>query len=255
MKAQFMIRTSMVVMSCLVCLETLAADPSPGKQVEQTFKAKDAGEVPYLLYLPDAEQSAKKNLPLVLFLHGRGESDGPLSVVAKWGLPQMLARGEKLPYIVVSPQCPKEDSWSSSTQQARLVELLDAVIEKYSADKEHIYLTGLSMGGSGSWRMATDHPNRFAAVVPICGKGDVKDAAVIKDLPIWVFVGDQDRGYQANVEMVEAVRKAGSQSIRFTTLEHIGHNSWSAAYASPDLYAWLAKQARSSQSAATTANK
>ena len=114
-------------------------------------------------------------------------------------------------------------------------------------DKDHVYLTGLSMGGSGSWRMAADHPNRFAAVVPICGRGDTKDAVAIKNLPIWVFVGDQDRVFQANLDMVDAVRKAGSQSIRISTLENIGHNSWSAAYASPDLYSWLAQKSRAKQ--------
>ncbi len=217
-----------------------AEEPSAGKQVEQSFKAKDSGQVPYLLYLPK-QFDKNSHFPVMLFLHGRGESDGPLSVVAKWGPPQLITRGEELPYILISPQCPKEDSWSSPTQQTRVLELLDSIIERFGADKNRIYLTGLSMGGSGSWRMAADQPKRFAAVVPICGRGEAKDAASLKDLPMWVFVGDQDRVYQANVDMVEAVRKAGSKSIRLTTLENIGHNSWSAAYASPDLYAWLAK--------------
>jgi predicted peptidase len=100
------------------------------------------------------------------------------------------------------------------------------------------------MGGAGSWRLAADHPHRFAAVVPICGRGDVADADKLKDLPIWVFVGDQDRVYGQSVEMVEAIQKAGNSTIRFTTLEYVGHNSWSAAYASPDLYRWLDKQKR-----------
>jgi predicted peptidase len=137
--------------------------------------------------------------------------------------------------------------WSSATQQARLIELLDSVVEKTNADKKRIYLAGLSMGGSGSWRMAADHPNRFAAVVPICGRGDLKDAPQLKELPIWVFVGDQDRVFQANVDLVEAIRKAGSQAIRLATLENIGHNSWSAAFASPDLYTWLNLQTRATK--------
>ena len=145
-----------------------SAQPEPGKQVEQVFKTSDAAEVGYLLYLPENYKPGSA-LPVMLFLHGRGESDGPLSVVAKWGPPQLVARGEKLPYILVSPQCPKADNWSSATQQARLLELLDSMVEKFAANKDRIYLTGLSMGGSGSWRMAADHPERFAAVVPICG--------------------------------------------------------------------------------------
>ena len=107
-----------------------------------------------------------------------------------------------------------------------------------------MYLAGLSMGGSGSWRMAADHPDRFAAVVPICGRGSTEHASKLKELPIWVFVGDQDRVFEANVQMVDAIREAGSSRVRLTTLEHIGHNSWSAAFASPDLYTWLLQQKR-----------
>lgn len=240
--------SGLVTLSIVFGLSSLfatAAEPAAGKQVERSFKAKDSGEVPYLLYLPDNyDANAKDKLPIMLFLHGRGESDGPLSLVAKWGPPLLAARGEDFPFIIVSPQCPREDSWSSDTQQARLSQLLDAMIQEFGADRQRVYLAGLSMGGSGSWRMAADHPELFAAVVPICGRGDVANAEKLKSLPIWVFVGDQDRVFQANVDMVEAIRAAGSQSVRLTTLENIGHNSWSAAFASPDLYAWLAKQSR-----------
>ncbi|MCA9194066.1 MAG: dienelactone hydrolase family protein [Planctomycetales bacterium] len=234
--------TMLLCLTLLPAVRSLASEPTAGKQVEQAFVARDGAEVKYLLYLPadfDTNQSAR---PLMLFLHGRGESNGPLSTVAKWGPPQILAGGQQLPYIVVSPQCPADDSWSSDIQQARLSELLDSIINSFAADADHIYLTGLSMGGSGSWRLAADNPHRFAAVVPICGRGNPEHATLLMDLPLWVFVGDQDRVYQANLDMVEAIRKAGSDRIRLTTLEHIGHNSWSAAYASPDLYNWLDQQ-------------
>jgi predicted peptidase len=221
-----------------------AERPSPGNQVEQTFATSDSVHVPYLLYLPKDYGVEEKRWPLMLFLHGRGESHGPLSLVTKWGPPRMAAKGNSLPFILVSPQCPGDDSWSKSSQQSRLVELLDHVVENYAVDEDRIYLTGLSMGGYGSWRMAADHPQRFAAVVPICGGGDPEDAKRLKDLPIWVFHGDQDRPvpFERSVEMVEAIREAGGTNIRFTTLEHIGHNCWSAAYATPELYDWLAQQ-------------
>lgn len=217
------------------------ADPTPGKQVEQSFKSSDSAEVPYLLYLPENYKPGAA-LPVMLFLHGRGESDGPLSLVAQWGPPLLVAQGEKLPYILLSPQCPKEDSWSSPTQQARLIELLDSIVDKFGGDKDRVYLTGLSMGGSGSWRMAADHPQRFAAVVPICGRGQLADADKLKSLPIWVFCGDQDGVFKSNQEIVQAITAAGGQSVRFTSLENVGHNSWSAAYATPDLYQWLDHQ-------------
>lgn len=235
---------SMVLgLSILSYASVQSAEPAPGKQVEQIFKSSDSAEIPFLLYLPESYKPDSA-LPLMLFLHGRGESDGPLSIVAKWGPPLLVSRGEKLPYILVSPQCPKEDNWSSDTQQARLVELLDSIVKKFGANQNRIYLTGLSMGGSGSWQMAANHPARFAAVVPICGRGTETDASKLKSLPIWVFCGDQDGVFKSNEELVQAIMNAGSQSIRFTSLESIGHNSWSAAYATPDLYKWLDQQSR-----------
>lgn len=114
-----------------VCTQSVqSVEPAPGKQVEQSYKSSDSADVPYLLYLPENYKS-EAAMPLMLFLHGRGESDGPLSIVAKWGPPLLVSRGEKLPYILLSPQCPKEDNWSSITQQARLIELLDKVVVKF----------------------------------------------------------------------------------------------------------------------------
>jgi predicted peptidase len=239
-KSQFTIALGVTF---ICCMSVHSAEPTAGTQVEQTFKTSDGAEVGYLLYLPENYKPAAA-LPVMLFLHGRGESDGPLSLVAKWGPPQLIARGDKLPYILVSPQCPKEDNWSSPTQQTRITELLDAVVSKYGGNEDRIYLTGLSMGGSGSWRMAADHPEKFAAVVPICGRGQPTDAGKLKSLPIWVFCGDQDGVFKTNDELVKSIVAAGGQSIRFTSLENVGHNSWSAAYATPDLYQWFDRHSR-----------
>jgi predicted peptidase len=237
------VAASLLIGLCLAQAEPWgqAEEPSPGKQVEQELVTRDSGKVPYLLYLPK-EYEPSKPLPFMLFLHGRGESDGPLQVVAKWGPPLLVSKGESLPFIIASPQCPKDDNWSSPTQQTRLVELLDSVISRYNIDKSKVWLTGLSMGGSGSWRLSADHPERFSAVVPICGRADIKDAERFRNVPMWVFVGDKDGVYKNNVSMAEAIRDSGSQSFLFTTLENVGHNSWSAAYATPDLYAWLQQQ-------------
>ncbi|MCC6510347.1 MAG: dienelactone hydrolase family protein [Pirellulaceae bacterium] len=241
-----------VAVCCLTAPLGWTADPPPakqlpsaGKQTEMKFKTSDGAEVSYLLYLPSDFDAQRSGLPLVLFLHGRGESNGPLSLVTMWGPPQMAARGDKLPYILVSPQCPKEDQWRSPTQQTRLGELLEAMVETYKADRQRLYLTGLSMGGSGSWRMAADHPERFAAVIPICGRGNVEDAVKMKNVPIWTWVGDQDGVYADNVAMHAALKAAGSQQARLTALEHVGHNSWSAAYGTPDLTNWMLAQKRS----------
>lgn len=244
-------RTSLVSISILATLaasDLHADDPAPGKQVERSFQISAEQSVPYLLYLPgELDPSADKKWPLILFLHGRGESHGPLSIVAKWGPPRMAARGDDLPYLVVSPQCPAESRWTADDQQAGVLKLLDHIVGTFPVDPRRVYLTGLSMGGFGSWKMAADHPDRFAAVAPICGKGDPANAEKLVDLPIWVFHGTEDQAvpYQHSVDMVEAIRRAGGEQIRFTTLHHIGHNSWSAAYATPELYEWFDRHQRS----------
>jgi predicted peptidase len=235
-----------VVMSAGICVSA-AESPAPGKQVEQTLEISDAASVAYLLYLPKAYQPDNKKWPLMLFLHGRGESFGPLQAVKKWGPPRMVERGDEFPYILVSPQCPPGHYWSDVKQQSRVLQLLDVITKTYAVDKNRLYLTGLNMGGDGTWRLVADNPRRFAAAVPICGIGVPEDAYRLAKLPIWVFHGDQDRSVpiERSVEMVKAIRASGSKKIRFTTLEGIGHNSWSSAYAPPDLYKWLKGQTAS----------
>lgn len=228
-----------------------AAVPAAGQQVEQRLELADGQSMEYLLFLP-GDYSPGSPAPLLLFLHGRGESHGPLALVAKWGPPQMAAAGGSLPWIaggslpwiIVSPQCPADDSWSSEQQQTRLVALLDHIVQKYTVDTDRICLTGLSMGGYGSWKLAAGHSGRFAAVVPVCGGGDPDRAERLVALPIWVWHGAEDAAvpFQHSVEMVEAVRAAGGTRIRFTGLEHVGHNSWSSAYGTPELWSWMEQQ-------------
>lgn len=225
----------------------LAADPTPGTQVEQSWLTSTGYEIPYHLYLPkpDAEKPDQKP-PVLVFLHGRGESYGPLAIVAKWGPPRIAARGDDLPYILVSPQCPGNTNWSAPKQQAAVIELIDHITKSYNGDTSRLYLTGLSMGGYGTWRMAADHPKKFAAAAPVCGSGNPADAAALKTIPLWVFHGTEDKAvpYQKSVEMVDAIKAAGGTRVRFTTLAHVGHNSWSAAYATPELYSWFNKHSR-----------
>lgn len=220
-----------------------AEDPVAGTQVEQTLTLKSGATISYLLYLPNDFEPGK-SYPLMLFLHGRGESNGPLSLVAKWGPPLLASKGESFPFILASPQCPREDQWRSPTQQAALVELLDHLTTRFAVDKDRVMLTGLSMGGYGTWRLAADHPERFSVAVPVCGGGNPADAERLKKLPIWVFHGDQDEAvpFAKSVEMVDAIRGAGGTRLRFTSLEHVGHNSWSATYATPELYQWMLDQ-------------
>ena len=238
-------RNCAILSFILVSMRLLAADPTPGKQVEQILKV-EGKEIPYLLYLP-ANYSKTTKVPLMLFLHGRGESQGPLSIVAKWGPPARVEHGYAYPFVIASPQCPSNDSWQQPSQQRLLVALLDHLAKDMPIDTDRIYLTGLSMGGYGSWKLAADHPERFAAVAPVCGAGNPADAEKLKQLPIWAFHGTEDKAvpFQKSQEMVDAITKNGGSKIRFTSLESIGHNSWEAAYATPELYEWLANQTSS----------
>ena len=225
----------------LLCPSNWAAEPSAGKQVDMKFKTSDGATVEYLLHLPSNYTDDGDKLPMMLFLHGRGESNGPISLVAKWGPPRFAARGEDFPFVLVSPQCPKDEHWEDDRQQKHVTELVDQIMESYNIDHSRMYLTGLSMGGYGSWKMAAEQPKRFAAVAPICGKGDPSNGEKLKDIPIWAFHGDQDTAvpYKHSVEMVTAIKAAGGEKIRFTSMEHIGHNCWSPAYATPALYSWM----------------
>jgi predicted peptidase len=228
--------------------DRLAEEVKPGHQVAAMLESSDGTKLDYLVYLPkDYDAADERAYPLMLFLHGRGESHGDIQLVAKWGPPLMAARGDDLPFVLVSPQCPGDDHWSSRKQLARLLELLEHLPRRYKIDQDRVYLTGLSMGGFGSWALAAASPEKFAAIVPICGAGDVSQAHRLKDLPIWVFHGDQDRiiPIKHSSEMVDAIRAAGGKQVRYTTLEHVGHNSWSAAYETPDLYQWMLQHKRS----------
>lgn len=236
---------------CSPVAVVLAEDPAPGKQVEQALVLPGETEpaIEYQLFLPEKYGETDEKWPLILFLHGRGESYGPLSLVKKWGPPRLVEREPAaFPFVVVSPQCPaRPANWSDETRQKQLVQLLDDIVERYDVDPDRVYLTGLSMGGYGSWTLAASHPERFAAVAPICGGGNPANAGKLVNLPIWVFHGDKDNAVpiRRSQEMVAAIRKAGGERVRFTTLEELGHNSWSAAYATPDLYSWMQRHTAS----------
>ena len=234
---------SALLLSLSSAVACVAQEPAAGRQVEQTLRVGDT-QVRYLCYLPRDYAESDAPAPLLLFLHGRGESKGPLAKVAKWGPPKQLAAGEHLPWIVLSPQCPESEWWSQQAQQSLLVALLDHAERTWRIDPQRIAVTGLSMGGYGAWQLCTDHPERFCAAVPICGGGEPARAERITGLPIWAWHGVDDRTvpFEQSRRMVEAIRTAGGERVRFTSLEHVGHNSWSAAYGSPVLWRWLKKQ-------------
>ncbi len=205
------------------------------RQITKTVAAR------YLLYLPKDYGKAKKNWPLVLFLHGARERGDDVEKVKVNGLPKLVAQGRDFPFIIVSPQCPLDGGWPTDVLNA----LLDEMVENYDVDADRIYLTGLSMGGFGSWRLAAEHPERFAAIIPICGGGLERWAPAMAHLPIWVFHGAKDVSVRParSEQMVVALREYGS-NVRLTVYPDVGHNSWNRAYETAELYEWMLKQRR-----------
>lgn len=222
-----------------------AADPQAGKQVERSFTPPGSPDKPlgYLLYVPPGFGEPGKKFPTILFLHGAGErGTGNLPLVAKHGPPKRVLTQTDFPFVVVSPQCPANERWNVET----LTALLDEVVKTLPVDADRLYLTGLSMGGYGSWTLAAAHPERFAAVVPICGGGDPSTAEKLTALPIRVYHGAKDTAVplKRSEEMVEAVKKAGGKSIELFVDPEAGHDSWSKPYGDPQFYAWLLQHRR-----------
>jgi predicted peptidase len=193
----------------------------------------------YLLYLPKDYSESDKDFPLVLFLHGAGERGTDLEKVKVHGLPKLINEGQEFPFIVVSPQCPENMFWNTDILSA----LLDEIEENYRVDKNRIYVTGLSMGGHGTWSLAIAQPNRFAAIAPVCGWSVPSVACTIKDIPIWVFHGAKDVvvPISASEVMVERLKSCGA-NVKFTVYPEANHDSWTETYNNHELYKWFLEQ-------------
>ena len=218
-----------------------AAEPNqPGFHL-RTLKT-DQGERRYTVYVPEGYDGTK-TFPVVLFLHGAGERGDDGVTPAQVGIgPAILNRQGGVPAVVVFPQARR--TWSAASPDGiAALQALDEVMRDYKVDPKRVILTGLSMGGQGSWDVGTTHPERFAAVVPICGGGDPGTADRLKALPVWVICGDADRDETVlNLRtMVEALRHGGNPR-RLTEYRGVGHNSWDRAYNSPELIEWMLAQ-------------
>jgi len=198
----------------------------------------------YLLFLPkDYGKNPEQKFPLILFLHGAGERGDNLESVRVHGIPKIVEEQEDFPFIAVSPQCPKASWWTDEVETLNV--LLDEIVAKYAVDENRLYLTGLSMGGYGTWSMAVAYPKRFAAIAPVCGGGDPKKARVIKDIPAWVFHGAKDGTVppERSEEMVSALKEVGAD-VQYTLYPDATHDSWTETYNNPRLYEWFLKHKR-----------
>jgi predicted peptidase len=229
----------------LVSVSSTCADDAKKTGFVEKVHKDSAGEHKYVVFIPH-EYMGDKEFPVILFLHGSGETKGGSKMPVEVGIGPAIKKREKaFPFIAVIPQAEKRP-WSAGSYDGNLaIAILDEVCKEYKTDKNRIYLTGLSMGGMGTWSHAMKTPDRWAAIVPICGRGDVKSADKIKDLPCWCFHGDADAAVNVSGsrDMIAAIKKAGGNP-KYTEYPGVGHNSWDMAYGTDEVYEWLLKQSR-----------
>lgn len=203
----------------------------------------------FLLYIPEGYPRSRGEWPLVLFLHGKGERGDDLSLVTRHGLAKEIARGEaEFPFIAVSPQCPDTAMWADPSQIEVLDALIDDLVARHRIDEDRIYVTGMSMGGAGTWTLAAAYPDRFAAIAPVCGRNDPAIAPTIAHLPIWIFHGEKDAVVPVwHSRNIAAALEAEGADFRLTIYPDATHDSWSRTYANPELYAWMLGHRRGSR--------
>ncbi len=198
----------------------------------------------YLLYLPiDYKSDTAQRWPMIMFLHGLGERGDDVELLKVHGIPKILETRREFPFIAVSPQCPGESWWPQEVDALKA--LVDYVADHYAVDQKRIYLTGLSMGGFGTWSLGIAYPERFAAIAPICGGGVPPLAGALKNVPVWAFHGAKDDvvPLKASEDMVNVLRESGGD-VKLTVYPDLGHDSWTVTYDNPELYTWFLQHQR-----------
>lgn len=217
------------------------------KQVTRTIGCQ------YLISFPrNYDATSATNWPMILFLPGAGERGTAVWNVSVIGPAIYAAQHADFPFILVTPQCPAGEIWSNEV----LLALLDEVAAKHKVDAKRVYLTGLSLGGFGAWTLGLAHPERFAAVAPICGGSERMQVVVaahgfagsinieqLRKLPVWVFHGAKDPivPIEESKRMVEALKYAKCEEVLFTIYPEAYHDAWTETYNSPILYQWFLK--------------
>jgi predicted peptidase len=216
----------------------------PLKVARTEFRISKSFDLQYLLYVPDAAQrNSDEKCPTILFLHGLGESGCDPSSVLRIGLPPYVEQHPDFPFIVIAPQCPWNTCWPELAEG--LDQLLLHCVSTLPIDHKRVYLTGLSMGGYGSWYLGALWPQRFAAIAPICGGGIIfhgfpKRVERVKGTPVWAFHGalDESVPLSESQRLVDALRECGG-TVRFTVYPDAAHDSWTPTYNNEELYSWF----------------
>jgi len=246
-------RIFQIIVLALLSADCVAQDGDVAETSRQTVKALPAAVAAktdnlndkFWLYFPERYAESKEKLPLIIYLHGSSRRGREVEQVKANGLPPVLDDKDDFDFIVASPQALAKYPWQQCWRPHDLILLLDHLLENYRIDPTRVYLTGLSMGGYGTWACIAEHSDRFAAAVPICGGGDPKWGKQIGDLPVWAFHGEADNivPVRRSIEMVDAVNAAGGKA-RLTKYPDVGHDSFTQTYANPEVFQWMLKQVR-----------
>jgi predicted peptidase len=212
-------------------------------------QVKDVVQYDYLTYLPSEYQNDEENeWPLIIFLHGASLRGNNLEKIKKYGLPKLVSEGEEFDFIIISPQCPLYKDWSSDIWFPLTFE---DIKNKFKIDTNRVYLTGLSLGGEGTWYISEEYSNRFAAIAPVCGRishisSIKKDVDKISSLPIWIFHGVKDCVYsvEESDEMYHLLKELNPE-IKYTRYSNLGHGAThDSTYRSTELYDWFLSNKR-----------
>ena len=198
---------------------------------------------PFVSYQPEKKTEGKP--PLIIQLHGageRGEGGEELSLVDVHGFSKTVKDGD-FEAVFVMPQCPKNSFWAARVES--ILKFIEQIKAEYGADEDRVYLTGLSMGGTGTWMLAMADNERFAAIAPICGSGIYWNGDALKNIPVFVYHGDCDEAVpiQDSIEMIKSVNRNGGHA-EIKVLYGVGHNAWDVAYSGDELYKWLLSHKR-----------
>lgn len=213
------------------------------EQKRNTFTAATETSLGYIVYKPE---NFTPGLPMIVFLHGAGERGTNLDLVNVNAIPKYISAGTlKLPAVVLCPQCPEGLVWNNVV--VSLKALIDEVAAEYEVDTDRISITGISMGGFGTWEMGVTYGNYFSCIAPVCGGGLSWQCSgdMLKSVPVWAFHGDADSivPVKNSLEMVDKLNAAGGHA-KLTLFHGVNHNSWDSAYLETMVIDWLLSNKR-----------
>jgi predicted peptidase len=228
---------------CLLLLSVISPAFAAGTWIPFAYE-HNGQSYPYTVYLPP-EYNNQQSWPIILFLHGKGESGKDGIQPTQVGIGEAIVKfPERYPAIVVFPQATKRHHWNIAAREMAVL-ALDKVTTEFNGDPTRTYLTGLSLGGFAAWKIAAQNPNKFAAVVPVSSfLRPLKFAAQLAQIPIWAFSGAWDFLVPPFIARIgiRSIRKAGGTDVRYTSVPRAFHNSWDAAYATEAMTSWLFEQ-------------